>query len=480
MHSPYREFYYPQAFDFIRDATNKAPHPLAITMFKFFLSAILLAPLPFGANRAWAWSLYALLLALFGLTACVAVLSGRTSTRISLQPIQYPLYLICVPIVWSLLQLSTITPSHWTHPFWQLAGEQLPGTIETHISLAPQETATALMKLVSYFLVFFISLQFNRRSERAEITFKAIAYAGLIYAVYGLVIYLGQFNTLLWFEKWAYRDMVTSTFVNRNSYATYAGLTLLACFPLLFDTIRSSSQYGFKSHFGRQYFFENVLIRGWLPLLFIIIIATALLLSQSRGGFLSTALAVITFFIILLLSRKIKHSIPVMLLLAAISIASWTVWERSGDKLIERLDAISLENNDRLIVYDILSKANEENYWLGVGYGSFEKSFRLYRDETIWGYYDKAHNTYLENIFELGFLQASALFMAIFLTALICLRGVWLRRKHWIYPAIGFSASVLVGAHALVDFSLQIPAVAFTYALIMGAAVGQAIPTRKE
>jgi len=39
---------------------------------------------------------------------------------------------------------------------------------------------------------------------------------------------------------------------------------------------------------------------------------------------------------------------------------------------------------------------------------------------------------------------------------------------------------LLVGAHSLVDFSLQIPAVAFTYALIMGAAVGQAKPTRKE
>jgi len=30
-----------------------------------------------------------------------------------------------------------------------------------------------------------------------------------------------------------------------------------------------------------------------------------------------------------------------------------------------------------------------------------------------------------------------------------------------------------------VDFSLQIPAVAFTYALLMGAAVGQASSTRR-
>jgi O-antigen ligase len=323
-------------------------------------------------------------------------------------------------------------------------------------------------------------LQFNRDSEHAALTFKSIAYAGLIYAVYGLIIYFGHYNMLLWYKKWSYQNLVTSTFVNRNSYATYAGLTLLASFPLLFAKIQSSFHYGVKGHYGRQYFFENVLVRAWLPLLIIIIIITALFLSQSRGGFLSTMLAVLAFFIILLLSRKIKNNTAVMVLIAIISLGSWGVFERSSDQLIERLDEISLENNERLLVYDILLKANVENRWLGAGYGSFEKSFGLYRDESVGSHYDMAHNTYLENIFELGLLQASALFIALFLAALMCLRGVWMRRKHWIYPAIGFSASVLVGAHALVDFSLQIPAVAFTYALIMGAAVGQALPTRKE
>lgn len=421
-----------------------------------------------------------MLSAVIGLIACVAVLLGRTSMSFSIQPIKYPIYLVCLPIAWSLLQLSNLAPDSWEHPFWQLTGEQLPGTVVAHISLAPQETATALMKLGSYLLVFFISFQFNRHSEHAALTFKGIAYAGLIYAVYGLVIYFGQYNTLLWFEEWASPDAVNSTFVNRNSYATYAGLTLLTGFPLLFEKIQSCFQFGVKNHYGRQYFFEKVIVRGWFPLLLIIIITSALFLSQSRGGFLSTALAVLAFFIILLLSRKIKNNAAVMLLLAFISAVSWAVLEQSGDKLIKHLDATSVENEGRLLVYDILLKASVENRWLGVGYGSFERSFRLYRNETILGYFDKAHNTYLENIFELGLLQAFALFIAVFLLALICLRGVWVRRRHWIYPAVGFSASVLVGTHALVDFSLQIPAVAFTYALIMGAAVGQALPTRKK
>jgi O-antigen ligase len=285
---------------------------------------------------------------------------------------------------------------------------------------------------------------------------------------------------LLWFDKTAYSPDVTSTFVNRNSYATYAGLTLLASFPLLLKRINSSAQYGVSNHYGRQYFFENMFIQGWFPVLLGIVISTALLLTHSRGGFLSTALAIGVFFILLVLSQKIKNNTAVIGLLALVSLASWLVFTYSGDQLVGRLNDISLENNERLEVYDILLKANADNSWLGVGYGGFEKSFSLYRDETIGGHYDKAHNTYLENIFELGLLQAFALFMALFWIALICLRGVFIRRKHWIYPALGFSASVLVGVHALVDFSLQIPAVTYTYALIMGAAVAQSVTRSKR
>lgn len=446
-------------------------------LFKAFLYSVILAPIPFGADRPWAWSLYAILIALTGLTGCIAILFKRSSMSITLQPVKYPLYLMSVPIAWSALQLSDWAPDSWNHPFWHLAAARLSENMPAHISLAPRETGTALMRLLSYLLVFFISLQFNRQSENAALTFKAVAYAGFAYAVYGLVIFLGDYKTLLWFEKWAYRDDVAATFVNRNSYATYAGLTLLASFPLLFDKIQISLSRGIKSYYGLQYFIENLVIRAWFPLLLLITISSALLLSHSRGGFLSALLAITAFFLTLALNRKIQSSKTLFALLFICAIAV-TTFQSSGDKVVERLDQISLENDGRLDIYDILLKACEENRWLGVGYGSFEKSFRLYRDASIKSYITMAHNTYLENIFELGLLQALSLFAAIFLVALQCLRGVWLRQRNWIYPAIGFSATLLVAAHSLVDFSLQIPAVALTYALLMGAALAQAQSSR--
>jgi len=444
-------------------------------LFKLFLFAIALSPLPFGANRPWAWNLYILLIALIALSGCLAIVFKRSSMVISLEAVKYPLILALIPIAWSAFQLSDWAPQAWTHPFWQLTAEHLSEQMPGHISLAPEKTESALLRLASYLLVFLISLQFNRQPEYAGLTFKVIAYSGFIYAIYGLIVFLGDFKTILWFEKWAYPSDVTATFVNRNSYATYAGLSLLACFPLLFEKIQLSLSRGLSTYIGKQYFLENLLLRAWLPLLMTITIFTALLLSHSRGGFLSTLFAIAEFFVVLAFSKKVKTNKTLFGLFLILAVAFLT-FKYSGDVVFRRLDR--LDDEGRLGIYNILMKASAENLWLGVGYGSFENSFRLYQDETFPLYTDKAHNTYLENIFELGLLPALSLVLAILWIGLKCFIGVWRRHRDWIYPAIGFSATILVGAHAFVDFSFQIPAVTYTYALLMGASLAQAQSSR--
>ena len=444
-------------------------------MQKYFTLIILTAAIPLGANRPWAWSLYAILIALFGLALAIKTIKSPNAGYLTIKPLRYPLILMIFPLLWSLLQISRSMPMAWHHPFWALSNALLANTNAAYISLLPHETGTALMRLLSYGLVFFLSFHYNKDSDQTLTMFKTIAYASVAYAFYGLVIDWGHFNTILWFDKWSYQDVVTSTFVNRNSYATYAGLGLLASFPLLFSSLKSGFKYGLSSPYGRQYFIENLIKQGWRPLFGMILIVTALLQTASRGGFISTLIAVILFFLVLQISHKMPNNKTFITLLLIASITTGWVFSLSADSLVTRLDEISLEkeHNDRLIIYQKLNLANQENPWLGNGYGSFAKSFSLYRDESIHGYFDKAHNSYLENIFELGFIPAIALFGVFFSLALICLKGVWVRRRNWIYPAIGVAATVLVGVHSLVDFSLQIPAVAYLYALMMGGAVAQ-------
>jgi O-antigen ligase len=145
----------------------------------------------------------------------------------------------------------------------------------------------------------------------------------------------------------------------------------------------------------------------------------------------------------------------------------------TSEVLLDRLDRTQIGNEERLIVYEQVQQGIGENPVLGFGYGTFADSFRLYDRVESPVHYDRAHNTWLENLFELGVPAALALFAAIAGLALTCWRGVRRRHRDWAIPALGVAASVLVGVHALFDFSLQIPAVAILYAAIMGVACAQ-------
>ena len=63
--------------------------------------------------------------------------------------------------------------------------------------------------------------------------------------------------------------------------------------------------------------------------------------------------------------------------------------------------------------------------------------------------------------------------LAVALIAGQCFLGVTRRRRDFVYPALAFAVSVQVAVHSLVDFSLQIPAVAATYALVLGLGFAQ-------
>ncbi len=126
-----------------------------------------------------------------------------------------------------------------------------------------------------------------------------------------------------------------------------------------------------------------------------------------------------------------------------------------------------------MTVYELVSRPLKQGHMQGLGYGTFSDSFRMYRDEQLNAQYDKAHNTYLENIFELGWPAALLLFASIGGLGLVCLNGLRNRGRDWVFPATGLAATVLVGVHSAFDFSLQMPAVAMTYACIMGVACAQ-------
>lgn len=455
--------------------------------FYCLLAVVLLSPVPFGANRPWSWSLWSLSVGLLVIGWACGLLKRHETLRYrSVRAIRDIVAVFIGVLLWGGCQALLPVLPDMAHPLWALGSDALgAATPRRLIALTPDDAIMSLMRILSYGLVFFLSFCHCREREKARKVFWALMSAGFIYSLYGLSIYLGKYGMVLWFEHLPSLSTVSSTFINRNHFATFAGLTLLCTLSLLHEEIRCSSKYHIGGNLGLQRFVENLVIRSWFPVLAFLIIGTALILTASRGGISSTLVAALALLAALNANsgRQNRH---VLLLAGMFVVIGAVVFNSSGDRLLAKLDSHALTDEGRAIVFGQTWSAILTNPWLGFGLGSFEEVFPLYKTHEFPDnirhpiLQDYAHNTYLETFFELGIPAALALLYCFLRLALICVRGIFVRKRDWAYPAAGLSATVLVGVHALVDFSMQIPAIAYSYALLMGAACVQAFSTREN
>jgi O-antigen ligase len=438
----------------------------------FFLLMLLVvaSPLPLGSNREWSWSLCALIAGGLGLVWVVVNL-GRIN-KINSRSIPLILVLFAITIIWVLVQISTRTPLGWQHPLWSMTGEVLGINLPGRITLSAEDSWIALMRLLSYAMVFFLAFQFGRDRGRAQMMFGWLTIAGLVYAVFGLAVYWGGYYPDWLFGGRVLARDVHSTFVNRNHFATWQGLALLCAMAWFFHRMAKPVVKPYAMPQDREARVEEFIMRAWKPLIALLLMVTALVLSHSRGGFTATLAGTLALFLLLDKQVSSKSARMRVVAIAALAVAGIAFYITS-EGLLERINRTDITTEERMAVYANVNRAIGDNPVLGFGYGTFANSYRLYDPLESGVHYDRAHNTWLENAFELGVPAALALYLALGGLALTCLKGVRRRHRDWVYPATGVAASVLVGVHAMVDFSLQIPAVALLYALIMGVACAQ-------
>jgi O-antigen ligase len=154
-----------------------------------------------------------------------------------------------------------------------------------------------------------------------------------------------------------------------------------------------------------------------------------------------------------------------------IAAAVWGLVSVSGAAVLERFEQTS---DARIAIWAVTSEMIDARFWLGHGYGTYELAFNAYRDDRFPQVVDKAHNTYLEHAAELGIPATLLLYTGALLLVLQCVVGIFRRRRDKIFPLIA------VAVHAVVDFSLQIPAIAVTYATIMGIGCAQSVRSEKK
>jgi O-antigen ligase len=164
------------------------------------------------------------------------------------------------------------------------------------------------------------------------------------------------------------------------------------------------------------------------------------------------------------------------LLVAVVGIAAAV----SADPLLGRVGQQGMDDSARASLAQSTIKAIEAAPLIGHGFGAFRNYYPFFADGSVRGDVDEAHNDVLETLADLGLPAGLAYIAAPVLLAGMCFAGCLRRRRDRVYPAVGFAASIVVGMHAFVEFSLQVPAIAVTYAALLGLGVAQSWRTNLD
>jgi O-antigen ligase len=438
------------------------------------LVLLVVVPIPFGGNRPWAWSLMSLWTSV--LLGCWSSLlwSGRISL-VWRSAFAFPMVLVALVLGWIIITL--IPGLGPVNPAWGIASEQLGVSLPARTAISADAALVSLMKLATYLTIFWLTLQYARDRDRANQLLCIVSWSGLVFALYGLINFVYGNPYLLWYARWTSQADVTATFVNRNHYATFAGLGLLCSAGVGTAAFHAAWRLSDRSQATFPRTLECLVGKPLTYFVIMLVIAMAWLQTHSRMGAAAVSLGIVAMLVLMLLSGLLRKKLVLLFIVPLLCVF---LAEVSGNITLERIGGTM--EIDRLTIFEVVADQIGSAPLTGSGYGSFSQSFPIYRDLRLPGTatYLEAHNTYLELAAEIG-IPATILFeIAILWCVFLCLMGAFRRRRDIVYPIVAVSATIVVGVHALLDFSVQIPAVAALYSALLGVGVAQSWSTSDE
>lgn len=452
-----------------------------------FLVALGFAPVIFGGNVPLAWGLNAAVFGgLLGLYGLVQATSGR--------PLPVPASRLAVPLgcfgavlAWIALQAQPWVPSALHAPEWAEASRLLAEPVAAAISVNPGETTLGLLRLATAAAVFLLAVQLARDPAWAKRIVGACAIAAAGQALFALALAAaGPAAAGVVLPKALFKlvqsEGLTGTFFNRSHFAVYLALGLACAWGLLSRHLRMSLvDHGFADRreimakvlgIGRGLFRYSVIL---MP------VGLGLLLSNSRAGVLLGISAVLVMVFLEKGGSVRRRRVRRVALLLAVAGSVLALGAR-GDLIGARLAGSTAENTTqaRLAAAAITGKAIAARPLQGYGYGTFASVFPEFRDDTLplSGRWKEAHNSYLEAMLGLGVPMAIVLFLGFAWIVGTALRGALTRQRDRLAPAVAVAAALIVGLHALVDFSIQIQGVALAFAALLGAGYAQSWSSR--
>ena len=493
---------------------------------------LVLAPLPEGSAYPWALavveSIIFGLIAVWPLALAFGAKSHNTLARgrklllplfmfsvvaiVQLIPLPPALLRIVSPATYRLYELSlpgwpqTANEIQWTEHFPLVPSKEKTAqhgvsgrrphqpsvfTMWRPLSIAPSMAERPLLKFAAYAsLFFFVSLYpFGSAGNATErhlyrTVMIAVLVSGLIVAVVGIVEFFTWNGKILWLfvpYDWGVAQTnppsrAMGPFVNFDHFGNYLAMILpLAAGGALFRDDLFSEQRAFPVFCG---------VTAFLAL-------CALLLSASRGAWMAAAMALA---VLMVLSERIpKAARPLILTgppatvfrrvsvmaLAVLALSILFIGQQARDQIDTRLESTFRDDvglGGRLaLTADTLAMAKDYPV-LGVGLGCWPEVFSHYQAPPwVDMLYREAHDDYVQLLAEIGVIGFG--FVAWFFVVVGRRLYRALAESSAVSPTLVALCAALAAMvfHEFLDFSLQTPANALLFTVLLALAVRMAM-----
>jgi O-antigen ligase len=336
-----------------------------------------------------------------------------------------------------------------------------------YFSIDRNATFGGLLNQIGLVAVFFLVVALTTSRKRLNCLLLVLAGVGIAEAFYGLILYFSGSDMGLW-NPGHMPTTVSGTFINQNHFAGMMELTISVVIGLvLAEGELHGGRRGATSFAWRLT--ELALSRRGILIFFLVVMISALIMTTSRGAIGALVVAISGTFLLAARKRRFWSSnFRVGLVLICLVVVSMA-WLGTG-KFFEKVRESGIESN-RGDLREVSYRMFKDNPIVGTGVGTYRWAFPVYKDGRFGsGFYEHAHNDFLEILTEQGSLGFLLIFGAIF--AVLCRIGRALMRRHdplmrgALFAGFAGCSSLLI--HGLVDFNLQIPANASYFFVLLG------------
>jgi hypothetical protein len=437
---------------------------------------IMVAPIPMGANRDWAWAPMVVFVGVLAVL-CATGIGGQEGFRISAAETT-PLLLLTLFFIMFValvtLQMTGLSPTGVTERYYADAGKLLGQTLEPLGTLSVDGTRDALLRCLACGLLFLIGRGLFHDQQWAKLlllVFIASAAVVMTYAVFMAVTkgscYVGSYLK----KEGAYmvneKCLMSGTFVGSNNFGCFCGMAVLASVGFMFAP-RRSRRYDIDDEpgDGSNPFAEWLTGRRVGMLALTLYFTGGLLLSASRASVIATVIALFTMIYLL---RRGRARVPFgLMVIISVVIGVGLLVLAGGVFLTKASNLFTVSTLSRVVIWRASIDAFMQAPWFGWGLGSYNDIYAVHQPISIVLPNDKAHSTPLEFLVEVGIVGAIPAFMVCLMPWSVTFMGGLRQRRERELPAIAFAIAAVPIIHSMVDFSLQIPSIAFVTSIFMG------------